>query len=131
MIVRESIREATWNLPQHDPVTGCYKWGPEDENELSVQDYDDVDDFDGPDGTGLEFNPPINSRREEIPNLDRWYQTVTVAHVNPFDINQEIVEVGNNCPTKAMKVTVLVEYTTVHSTERQLGTEVWWIVPTE
>ncbi len=127
------IREATWDLPQHDPVTGCFNWGPEvtPGGEVSVEFYDDVDDFDGPDGTGLEFHPPINSRREEIPSLDNWFQTVFVKHVNPFDVNEVIDEVGDNCETKVMKVTVLVEYTTAHSSDREFGTEVWWIVPSE
>ena len=40
------IREMTFNLPRHDPVTGNDTWGPED-NEASVEDYDDLDDFDG------------------------------------------------------------------------------------
>ncbi len=49
------IREMTFRLPRHDPVTGLLlPWGPED-NELWVGDFDDLDDFDGDDGNGLEF----------------------------------------------------------------------------
>ena len=40
------IREMTFRLPRHDPVTGLIlPWGPED-NELWVGDFDDLDDFD-------------------------------------------------------------------------------------
>ena len=31
------IREMTWNLPRHDPVTGDAFWGPEGDNEASFQ----------------------------------------------------------------------------------------------
>src|SRR5688572_21645248 len=40
------LREMTLNLPRHDPVTGAGVWGPE-ENGLSIDDFDDLDDFDG------------------------------------------------------------------------------------
>ena len=40
------LREMTFNLPRHDPVTGSAVWGPE-ANEVFIGDYDDLDDFDG------------------------------------------------------------------------------------
>ncbi|MCL4211339.1 MAG: prepilin-type N-terminal cleavage/methylation domain-containing protein, partial [Phycisphaerales bacterium] len=49
------IRELTLNLPRHDPVTGKATWGPEG-NEVSVEDFDDLDDFDGELGEGTVFS---------------------------------------------------------------------------
>ncbi|MCZ6836311.1 MAG: hypothetical protein O7G85_11100 [Planctomycetota bacterium] len=109
------IREMTLTLPRHDPVTGDAFWGPEPETELTIFDYDDLDDFDGPSGTGLVFsgipvsgvvNGPRNSRREIIPNMDGWMQTVFVDMVDPFNIT--------NSPLDAdiylIRMTVVVSY---------------------
>ena len=84
------IRELTWSLPQHDPVTGDAFWGPEGDNETWVGDFDDLDDFDGA-GDGLIFsatlnNGPINARREIIPNMAGWSQTIRVFNLDPFHI---------------------------------------------
>ena len=47
------IREYSRKLPRHDPVSGLvidggllHGWGP-DEGEVTVDDFDDLDDFDG------------------------------------------------------------------------------------
>lgn len=58
------VREYMRGLPKHDPVSGLtlvggnlYGWGPEvARGEVTVQDFNDLDDFDGPLGTGLEFS---------------------------------------------------------------------------
>lgn len=120
------IRELTRNLPKHDPVTGLTLiddgngntiisgWGA-DGGEVTVDDFDDIDDFDGITfsyiGTpGLEDNDlpgPINAFGEVIPaisvdgselgNTDDttgyfmgqamqgWYQTINVEKIDPFD----------------------------------------------
>ena len=56
------IREMTRSMPRHDSVTGLYfdeggnlqGWGPED-GEVSINDFDDLDDFDGLDSNGIWF----------------------------------------------------------------------------
>ncbi len=137
MALGNEIREMTWNLPQRDPVTGDAFWGPED-NELSFDDYDDLDDFDG-DGDGLKFsaewgNGPINARRKIIPNMDGWSQTVRVFNVDPFNI-----AVDPNRPddsllpadgtTAVMMVEVVVEFQGHSETTPREMTRVSWISP--
>ncbi|MEM9374567.1 MAG: hypothetical protein AAGA55_13070, partial [Planctomycetota bacterium] len=83
------IRELTRNLPKHDPVNGIFigedddgnetlfGWGP-DAGETTVDDFDDIDDFDGmsfsfvgTDGLDdLDLPGPINAYREVIPDLN-------------------------------------------------------------
>lgn len=119
------IRELTRGLPKHDPVNGLILiddgagnmvisgWGF-DGGEVTVDDFDDIDDFDGITfsyiGTpGLNDNDlpgPINSFGEVIPALSHdgveqgstdaesifsgdamygWFQTISVVKINPFD----------------------------------------------
>lgn len=119
------IRELTRGLPKHDPVNGLMLiddgegtmvisgWGY-DGGEVTVDDFDDIDDFDGITfsyvGTpGLNDNDlpgPINSFGEVIPALSHdgveqgstnnelvfsgeamvgWFQTITVEKIDPFD----------------------------------------------
>ena len=117
------IREMTRRLPNHDPVNGLYLdesgaeavlmgWGP-DAGESTVDDFDDIDDFDGltfshvgtagfADG---DLPGPINAFGEVIPHIDLqgeelgetinnefqgqamsgWSQRVIVEKVDPFD----------------------------------------------
>ncbi len=87
------IRELALNMPRHDPVTGRTFWGPED-NEASILDFDDLDDFDGWEGNGTVYSwedgtGPINALREVIPNMPGWKQTVTVNGVDSFDVSAE------------------------------------------
>lgn len=119
------IREFTRNLPKHDPVNGISLvddgsgtmiisgWGY-DIGEVTVDDFDDIDDFDGitfsfigtPGLIDNDLPGPINSFGEVIPALSHegyemgstdsqavfsgdamygWYQTVFVEKINPFD----------------------------------------------
>lgn len=117
------IREMTRNLPKHDPVVGLFieedgaagilhGWGP-DGGEVSVDDFDDIEDFDGitfsfqgtagfDDG---DLPGPINAYGEIIPDITidgtesgsttngvfvgdamyGWSQVVSVQKVDPFD----------------------------------------------
>jgi prepilin-type N-terminal cleavage/methylation domain-containing protein len=118
------IRERTRRLPKHDPVTGLYfanngsgggaalnGWGPE-QGEVGVDDYDDLDDFDG---LTLAFNGtpgrddgdlpgPIDAFGAVIPeinangaamqdqdgrpmNLQGWAQRIEVRKVDPTNFN--------------------------------------------
>jgi hypothetical protein len=137
MALGNEIREMTWNLPQRDPVTGDAFWGPED-NELSFDDYDDLDDFDG-DGGGLIFaaalgNGPINARREIIPNMDGWSQTVRVFNVDPFDITVDPDRTDDSLlpadgTTAVMMVEVVIEFQAVNEPTPQRMTRVSWVAP--
>lgn len=117
------IREMTRRLPKHDPTTGLYflqgadgaqnlqGWGPEP-GEVEVNDYDDLDDFDG---LRLAFNGtagredgdlvgPVDAFGEVIPEispngeivrdaqgrvvpLQGWSQTVRVEKVDPTNFS--------------------------------------------
>ena len=126
------IREMTMLLPRHDPVTGDELWGSEP-NELSVEDFDDLDDFDG-DGGGLIFsadlgNGPINALRQIIPNMDGWAQIVTVSNIDYFDINfyEPDFPVGLDPPTTMVKVEVVVTYQAPGAINPSELTRVSWI----
>jgi type II secretory pathway pseudopilin PulG len=137
MALGNEIREMTWNLPQRDPVTGDAFWGPE-ANEVSFDDYDDLDDFDG-DGGGLKFsaawnNGPINARREIIPNMDGWSQTVRVFNVDQFDIAVDPDRPDDSLlpadgTTSVMAVEVVIEFQGHNETTPREMTRVSWIAP--
>jgi prepilin-type N-terminal cleavage/methylation domain-containing protein len=137
MALANEIREMTWNLPQRDPVTGDFFWGPE-ANELSFVDYDDLDDFDG-DGGGLIFsaglgNGPINARREIIPNMDGWSQIVRVFNVDEFNIAVDPHRADDSAlpadgTTSVMAVEVVVLFQAHNDPQLQEMTRVSWIAP--
>lgn len=113
------VREMTRRLPKHDPVNGLYfasvsgggqelrGWGPE-AGEVGVDDYDDIDDFDGltlafngtADRTDGDLPGPVDAFGTLIPeispngtiaqdangqpmNLQGWSQSIVVRKVNP------------------------------------------------
>ena len=122
------IREMTLNLPRHDPVTHTEFWGPE-ADELSIDDYDDVDDFDGP-GEGLIFsaqlgNGPINASRGVITNMDGWEQIVTVQSIDAFDI----VTPMEDAETNMVRVEVIVRYQGRFDDTPTEMTRISWIAP--
>jgi prepilin-type N-terminal cleavage/methylation domain-containing protein len=135
------IRELTWNLPRNDPVTGDLQWGPETQNEISFEDYDDLDDFDGA-GDGLVFsadfippNGPVNARRQVIPNMAGWSQTVRVFNVAPDDITYDPDDPGapGTVPadgtTAYMGVDVTVSYQGPRDADPMVMTHVSWVAP--
>lgn len=122
------IREMSFTLPRHDPVTKNAFWGAEP-NELSVDDFDDLDDFDG-DGSGLIFsaalnNGPINARREIIANMDGWSQIVEVFNVDPFDITATVADNS----TDMLRVVVTIQYQGPDDDSPNTLTTVSWIAP--
>lgn len=128
------IREMTLTLPRHDPVTGDAFWGPEPDSELTIFDYDDLDDFDGPGGNGLLFsgipvagvvNGPRNSRREIISNMDGWEQTILVDKVDPFNI----ISPPSDPTLYLMRVTVIVTYQAPWEITPSEVARVSWIAP--
>ena len=111
LLLANELRELTMVLPKHDPFTGKDNFGPE-ENETSLADYDDVDDFAGPVttgiGQGLTFQPPINALRQTIPDMDKWSQHIDVASVLKDNISSTFTQpIGS---TDLLRVTVTVMY---------------------
>jgi len=124
------IREMTLNLPRHDPVTGRVFWGPEP-NELTLEDFDDLDDFDGAVFSAALGNGPVNARRAIIPNMVGWSQTVRVDMVDPFDINSvfDVPEEVEDYPERyLMRVEVIVHYQPPGGEIEEI-TRVSWIAP--
>ncbi len=112
-MLANEIRELTANKPHHDPITGAATYGPEP-GELTVQDYDDLDDFAGPVtagfGAGLAFNPPINAAGIPIANLDRWTQEIRVSNVDATNISVSELNTLPIGTTDIMRVTVTMRY---------------------
>lgn len=124
------IREMTLNLPRHDPVTGEAFWGPEPA-ETWVGDFDDLDDFDGSEGSGVIFsaaqgNGPVNAMRQIIPDMEGWSQTVTVTNVDPFDITDADIDDGS---TDMVKIEVVIHYQGPQDDAPVEATRVSWIAP--
>ncbi len=163
------IREMTRALPKHDPVVGLFMntnvdgtqslegWGP-DVGESTLEDFDDIDDFDGMVFTWIgtdslangDLPGPVNAFREVIPGLTiegqeteesmiGWSQTVIVRKLNPFDFGQELAAdfsepasgdfPGRRVDEYPLRVTVQVHYQSLSAIEPTLVTEVTWIVP--
>ena len=132
MRLGNEIREMTLNLPPYDPVTGKSNWGPE-ANESALEDYDDLDDFDGEDGEGTVFsaalgNGPVNARREVIPNMDGWSQTVLVSNVDPMSITENASNATPNAHVSDfLRVEVIVHYQGTYDTQPIEMTRVSWL----
>jgi prepilin-type N-terminal cleavage/methylation domain-containing protein len=134
MHLGNEIREMTLELPKHDPVTGTAYWGPEP-NELFIEDFDDIDDFDGQFGTGLIFgadwdedttdNGPINARRAIISNMEGWSQVIRVYNVDSFDLTDEELDAA----TSTLMVEVTIGFALPDQEDAEELTRVSWLVP--
>lgn len=157
------IRELTRHMPRHDPVTGLYfdgnqlkGWGPEP-GEVTVNDYDDIDDFDGVRfGEDGDHPGPINAFGDVIHELTPdgeimtdsggapvpmrgWSQTVKVEKVHPFDTSTALANdfeepASGDFPGRAvdaypLRVIVTVEYRGPFDATPQEITRLTWIVP--
>ena len=123
------IREMTFNVSRHDPVTGMATWGPES-NEVDLEDYDDLDDFDGVDGNGLVLSGPdgtgpVNSMRQLIPGMAHWTQTIRVFNVDPGDVNSDVLDATSDM----MRVEVRVDWQGPGEAEPVMMTTVGWLAP--
>lgn len=130
MRLGNEIREMTLNLPRFDPVEGKEHWGPE-ENEEGLSDFDDLDDFDGDEGGGTVFsaalgNGPINARREVIPGMEGWSQTILVQAVEPMDITAEIEEADTH-GSDFVRIEVIVHHQGTSDDQPVEMTRVSWI----
>ena len=147
------LREMTYHLPRHDPVTGDEIWGPES-NELGdpLTSLDDLDDLVGlndlgtiftNDDTGYYFpgnlHPPedilagpINARRVVIDNMAEWAQIVNVYNVDPYNIAfdpDDTAGLPGPGTTNMMAVVVEVYYRGPNDTEPSQITRISWIAP--
>ncbi len=78
----EQIKELTALLPVLDPQTSISTFGPE---EMSLVDYDDLDDFDG-----ASFSPPISAGRNVLNDFDAFSQQIVVENVNATNFEQVV-----------------------------------------
>ncbi|MEM7576514.1 MAG: hypothetical protein AAF328_03480 [Planctomycetota bacterium] len=129
-MLANEIRELTANKPHHDPITGTAFLGPEP-GELSIGDYDDLDDFAGTVtgglGSGLIFNPPINAAGVALDDLGRWTQEVRVYNVwedyiSQPDANAALIPLGT---TDVMRVTVTMRYRENDGNDTTVTTMTW------
>ncbi|MBM43942.1 MAG: hypothetical protein CMJ36_02870 [Phycisphaerae bacterium] len=123
------IREMTFNVSRHDPVTGAATWGPES-NEVGLEDFDDLDDFDGADGTGLVLSGsdgtgPVNAMRQLIPGMTHWTQTIRVFNVDPGDVNTDVLDAASDM----MRVEVVIDWQGPGEAEPVMMTTVGWLAP--
>ncbi len=127
------IREMTRRLPLYDPVTSNAFWGPED-NEDTLVDFDDLDDFDGDFGDGVIFSAedgsgPINAMREVIPSMTGWSQIVRVYSVEEKNISAE-GDGDLDGQTTMMRIEVSVTYQGALDDQPQEVTSIAWVTRT-
>lgn len=116
------IRERTFTYPVSDPVTGTFMWGPEN-GEVSVTDWDDVDDFDGLNASFWAGTGPIDASGQVIPGMAGWQQQVAVECVDPADLGTALPD--GTSPVVRVSVDVFWQDTATSTPE--LVTTVTWI----
>ena len=92
----EQIRAITDTLEAIDPESDTDTFGPE---EGSLELYDDVDDFDG-----LSLSPPVDLAGNELTDLARFTQQVTVENILPTNLET----VASDHSTEFLRVTVVI-----------------------
>ena len=131
MLLANELRELTLTLPQQDPLTGSASVGAE-ENELSVADFDDLDDFAGAVtdglGAGLTFDPPINALRQEIADLPGWSQRIEVFNVLPSNISVDDALTLPLGSTDMMRIKVTVFYQSPQEDAPSAMTQLSWVI---
>jgi prepilin-type N-terminal cleavage/methylation domain-containing protein len=98
----EQIRELSTMLAVADPQTGTTFFGAE---EGGLGSYDDIDDLDG-NGSGLTFNPPINSSRAVLTDLAGYSQQVTIKNVNKNNFQLDVTDHSSDF----VRITVKIFY---------------------
>jgi hypothetical protein len=106
-MLANNAREMMQGIEFNDPITKQAVFGPEVGETLDG--YDDLDDFDG-----ARFNPPLDSTRQELPQLSQYTQVISVM---PVDENQPSINANESAPalpktayTGAVRVRVRVLY---------------------
>ncbi len=132
MLLANEVRELTLPLPSSDPITGQDFIGPEP-GEVTVADYDDLDDFAGiPDAggnyPGTTFDPPIDALQRAIPDMPGWSQHVTVESVPEDDIATPFADIYPLGSTPMLRLTVDVLYQGPNDNNPQTITQLTWVV---
>lgn len=156
------IRERVRTLPRHDPVSGLVLGtGPggqpmaqgvgREAGEVTVLDFDDVDDYDGVEfGGNGNFDGPIDAFGSVIPDVDEqgvtridpntgqpmalqgWSQSVTVEKVHPYDYSQTLAwaetDTFRAVDRFPLRVTVSVSYQGPLDPQPDVVTRMSWIV---
>lgn len=124
MMLTTNIQEAMGAMNFADPGTVTQVFGAEAGESLAT--WEDVDDFDG-----ASFNPPIDSLRQQIPEMSQYTQVVSVWPVNPNDLslnsNESSPDIPKTTYTGAVRVRVRVLY---QATPAEVAAEVYrasWI----
>ena len=107
MLLASHIQETMAGLSFNDPGYGSTYFGPEPGQTLAS--YDDMDDFDG-----QNFNPPIDSLRQQIPSLTQYTQSVAVMPVYAMQLSSNTNPASPAIPkttyTGALRVVVSITY---------------------
>ncbi len=161
-LLANEIRELTRHMARHDPVTGLELdgqtlrgWGAEP-GEITVQDFDDLDDFDGALFGAGGSEGPINAVGEIIYETDAdgnvrydemgdpiplqgWSQAVFVEKIDPFNLATVVPDDyfdppsgtfdGRDVDEFPLRVTVVVSAGDPASGEMEEVTRVTWVVP--
>ena len=131
LLLANELRELTLTLPMHDPITGTASMGPE-ADEITVGDYDDLDDFAGVvtlgQGAGIVFDPPINALSLPIDDLDGWTQRIDVHNVLPQNISVSDELTQPLGTTDMMRINVTVFYQGPRDDEPITMTTLTWVV---
>jgi len=166
-LLATELRELSRKIPRHDPVTGLWLegsggsavlhgWGP-DTGETIVDDFDDMDDFDGVRfGADGDLPGPINAFGQVVAAIDAdgvavldgddnpvslqgWSQTVMVEKVDPFDFSTVRADKYNEAASGSfpgrtvdqypLRVTVIVEFQGPNDVAAREVTRVVWVVP--
>ncbi|MDX2117635.1 MAG: prepilin-type N-terminal cleavage/methylation domain-containing protein [Planctomycetota bacterium] len=161
------IREMTKRFSRHDPVTGLSitgtgssavitGWGTES-GELSVDDYNDLDDLDGKTfGLDGETDGPVNAFGEIIPAIDasgnavtdnngnpvaltEWSQTISVEKVDPLNfattraktyfVAANGTDPGTSVDQFPLRVTVVIRHQGPLDAQAEEVARVTWVVP--
>jgi prepilin-type N-terminal cleavage/methylation domain-containing protein len=115
MLLAQNVQETMAGLAFSDPAFGKTYFGPEPGQTVgSFDDIDDFDDGDGGKGTAAAkiFNPPIDSTRQQIPQMANYAQDVSVWPVYPNQLssnsNTSAPDMNQLTYTGAARVTVRI-----------------------
>jgi len=135
MRLANELRERTFSMPLHDPITGDGNLGPEPNETGNFALYDDIDDFAGPvgddkTGDGVTINPPMNALGEEMSDRDNWTQQVKVTNVDPQNVSSSIARPLDMSTdgTQIMRVTVTILFNGPQMDSATAVNELTWLV---
>jgi len=122
MLLANNVQEAMANLTFNDPVTGRATFGRES-GETTATQFDDIDDFDG-----VTFSPPVDSLLNELPDVSRFAQVVSVVPVYTNKLNSNnglTLEIPKSTYTGAARVTVRIVHVADEATTGEIFRTSW------